>query len=221
MDNKKVTYQAAAFAALLAFVGILIQLVATGQLAEGTVPQPYAISAEAFPLAINNQTQSVLLFFAGDTLFPASYLLVFIGLYLRVRDRAKLLGLLGLGFGVLTGLLDFSENAFYITYALLAETGTALSDPAIVLIYAIATLKWTAASVTLYAFALAFPRETLLEKVMVGLMFAFMAFGVLSTAITILIHFRGLFFLIGMPVFAAYFWRLQRQLPTADPVASP
>lgn len=217
MNNLKVTYQAVALAALLGFVGVILQLVATSALDAGTFAQPYGVNAETFPIAFNAQPQSVLLFFAGDTLFPASYLIVFVGLYLRVRDRAKLLGLLALGFGLLTGLLDFAENGFYISYALLAESGTALSEPAIVLIYAIATVKWAAAMVTLYAFSLAFPRENTFDWVLVILMFLFLAFGVLSTALSALMPFRGLFFLIGMPVFAAYFWRLQRQLPVISP----
>lgn len=221
MNNAKITYQAAAFAALFAFVGIILQLVSTFSLPEGMLAQPYGVDAEAFVAAFNADPRGVLLFFAGDTLFPASYLIVFVGLYLRVRDRAKLLGLLGLGFGLLTGLLDFTENGAYIAYALLADSGTLLSDPAIVLIYAIATMKWTAAMVTLYAFGLAFPRGNAFEWVMVVLMMAFLLFGVLSTALPDLLPFRGLFFLIGMPIFAGYFWLLQRQLPPDVPTITP
>lgn len=214
--TKKLTYQAAFIAAVLALVGIIVQLVGNGAMADGLVAQPYGVAAEIFLQGVNESSSATLLFFAGDTLLPLSYLMIFVVLYAATRDRSHVFALVGLGLGIATALLDITENSFFITYALLAHNGAPLSDVAIVPVYILTTLKWTAAFGTLYAFGLVFPRKMRLEKLMVVLMLSFPVFGALSTALPALILGRSLFLLAGMVIFAVYFWQRWQMAGVGD-----
>ena len=207
--DKRVVFQGAAIGAGMAFIAVLVMAVAgvsvpgDVQVQPGTVPLPL----EAFVLATNAHTESALGFFGGDSLFILSYLMVFVGLYVVTADRARPLALVGMGAGVLTAILDATENAFLITYALGAQNGLPLTDPDLPLIYILTNLKWMAAFATLYAFGLSFPRRNGLEWGIVVVMLAFPLVGVLGVANTGLIAVRGWFFLVGMPLFALYFWK--------------
>jgi hypothetical protein len=206
-----VTFQAVTLAAVLAFVGILINLVAMASLPAGVATQPYGVPVEDFLKGINEHTQTILLFFAGDTLFPLSYALVFIGLYLVAAERSRSFALVGLGAGLLAALLDLTENAFLMTYALMAHNGAPVTDPAIIIVYVITTLKWSASFVAFYSFGLVFPRSTVRDKAVVAVMLAYPLVGVVTVALPSFIAVRGLFLLVGMPLFAWYFWGLAQQ----------
>ena len=212
--NNKLAYQSAFIAAILALVGIVVIQFAAGQMPEGVSAQPYAISTEEFAATINQHASSILLFFAGDTLFPLSYLLVFVGLYLVTVRRVRAFALVGLGAGIVTAIFDTTENAFFITYATMAHNGVDIAQLDVLPIYILTTLKWTAGFATLYAFGLIFPRETLFERIIMALMLVFPLFGAVSVASPSLIPLRGLFLLIGMILFAIYFWQAQASVQT-------
>jgi hypothetical protein len=210
--NERAVFQGAALAALVALVAVLAMLAVTATAPEPGLrlqPSPPVGPPGDFARATNDYPAQVLLFFASDSLFVLSYLLVFVGLYAATVARAAPLAWVGLGAGVLTALLDAAENAFFITYALDALRGVALAEPALPLIYVLTNLKWMAAFATLYAFGLALPRTGRLAWLLVGLMLLFPLVGVLGVAWPALVAVRGLFFLIGMPLFAVYFWRRQ------------
>jgi hypothetical protein len=80
-----------------------------------------------------------------------------------------------------------------------------------VLALVIGQLKWAGAFVTLFPFGVAFPRGTLFEKILIALMLLFPLVGVLGIANPPLVAVRGLFFLVGMPLFAVYFWQQSRK----------
>lgn len=205
--DKKLIYQTTAIAALVALVSVFIQIVGGSSMPAGVPAQPYGVSIEDFVSGIDNAPQTVLLFFAGDSAFPLSYLLVFVGLYVLTSERARPFALVGLAIGALTALFDSAENAYFISYALQSYNGVTVPEPDISTIYMLTTLKWTAAFGTLYAFGLIFPRGTLLERGIMVLMLAFPVFGIAGLVQPSLIAFRGLFFLVGMPLFAWYFWQ--------------
>lgn len=218
--KRSVVFRAVMTAALLGLAAVGVQLVAVSSLGELS-PQPYGVSPDLFMAAMVEHPDTVLLFFAGDTLFPLSYLLVFAGLYLVTAPTSRLLAGIGLGGGLLTALLDVTENAFFISYTLLARHNAAPVEPDVLPVYVLTTLKWTAAFATLYTFALIFPRRTGLEWGIAGLMLAFLLFGLLSTALPDLIVLRGLFFLVGMPLFAWYFWlQSHTEAPDVDVTVS-
>jgi hypothetical protein len=210
--DKRVIFQAAAFAALTAFIAVLVMAAASFSagadvnLQPGSVPLP----VEEFVRPTNEHTDAGLGFFGGDSLFILSYLLVFAGLYAVTAERARPFALVGMGAGVLTALFDATENAFLITYALSAKNGMPLTNPDLPLVYILTNLKWMAAFATLYAFGIVFPRRTGLEWVIAALSLVFPLVGVLGVANPSLVAMRALFFLVGMPVFAWYFWNEAR-----------
>lgn len=209
MNDRRV-YQSATVASVLALVAIVVQLIATNSVPSEVLLQPFALDDVTFVDNIELYPQETLLFFAGDTLFPLSYALVFVGLFVVTSQESKAFALVGLGMGLLTALADVTENAFFITYATMA-TNEATFEPQITTVYLLTTLKWTFAFGTLYAFALSFPRHSILEKLITILMLIFPIFGVITVALPDLIVWRGLFLLIGMILFAVYFGQLTRQ----------
>ncbi len=209
MNHRRI-YQSTTLAAVLALVAIVVQLIASNSVPSGILLQPFAIEEVAFLDIIELYPQQTLLFFAGDTLFPLSYALVFVGLAVVASQESKAFAWVGLGMGLLTALADVTENAFFITYATMA-TNSATFDPQITTVYLLTMLKWTFAFGTLYAFALSFPRQSNFEKVIALLMIIFPIFGVVTVALPDLIVWRGLFLLVGMILFAVYFGQLTRQ----------
>lgn len=209
--SRRIALEAAALAALVALVGALAQLVILFSFPPGAVPQPYGVAAPAFQLAV--QAEPALPYFAADTLFVLGYTLVFAGLYTVTAPRAPVFAALGLGAGVLTALLDTAENALFIVYALHERAGAGAADPALTLLYALTTLKWAAAFATLFTFGLVYPRAGGRERAIAALMLLFALVGVVGVALPGAIALRGLFFLVGMPLFAWDFWARARREP--------
>lgn len=209
--DKKIMLQSAAVAAMVAFVAVLVQAAASFSLPSDVQVQPaFPVPLEQFVRATNEYPDTALGFFGADSLFVLSYIMVFVGLYAATVERAHPFALVGLGVGLFTALMDATENAFFITYSLGAKNGILLTNPDVPLIYILANLKWMGAFATLYAFGLVFPRRGWLSWLISGLMLLFPIVGVLGIANPSLIVVRGLFFLIGMPLFAIYFWQRSR-----------
>ena len=211
--NSKVVFQAAFIASFIAFIAVLVMGFGV-RLPDSTVEIQPSIpngTTEAFVRATNEYPDMVLRFMAADSLFILSYLMVFVGLHAVVVGRAFTFAWLGLLTGFLTASLDAIENAYLINYALLAKLDILLFEPALPLIYNVANLKWMAAFATLYAFGLVWPRESWLERIIMIVMLLFPLFGVLGVLAPGLVPYRGLFFFVGMPLFAWYFWKQTRR----------
>lgn len=211
--HNKLLYQAVAMAALVAFICTLVMgfVVRSPDPSLSLQPSTPSGSEIEFIRVINEYPQPVLRFFTADSLFVLSYLVVFFGLYAVTSERARLLAWLGLGAGILAALLDATENAFFINYALLAVNGVPLATPELPLIYHIANLKYMAAYATFYAFGLVFPRQDWLGWLISVLMLAFPVVGVLGNLSPLLYELRGLFLLVGMALFCVYFWQRSRR----------
>lgn len=211
MPERQIILRAAAVAAFVAFVAVLLMGFGV-TVPDATVSlQPDPLPPREFAVASNRYPDQALAFFAADSLFVLSYLIVFAGLYELTKGRGRVLAVLALGAGILTGLFDATENAHFITYALLVKNGVPLTNPAITLIGILGNLKWMASFATLYGFGLIFPTEGWLNRIVMGLMLLFPLLGVLGVAFPALIEVRGLFFLLGMPLFAFTFWRTGTQ----------
>lgn len=211
MDKKRVM-QAGMVGAVAAFVAVLLMGFGVTVPETGIDLQPSTSfgTVADFVYPINQYPDLALRFFAADSLFVLSYLMVFAGLHQVTNSRSTLFAGIGLGAGILAALFDAGENAFFIAYASSALNGVLLTEPALPLIYILANLKWMAAFAALYAFGLVWPREEKLGWVLTGLMLLFPIIGVLGVAWAELVPLRGLFFLLGMPLFAWHFWREAR-----------
>jgi hypothetical protein len=207
--DRQTIYTAAAIAALAAFAAVLVMGfgVTPPDPSIHFQPSDLSVAPADFARATNAIPALALRYFAADSLFVLSYLLVFAGLYAATAERARPFAVLGLGAGVLAALCDATENAFFITYASLsAQYNVRLTEPALPLLYLITNLKWMGAFAALYAFGLVLPRDGWYARALTALMLLFPVVGVLGVAMPGLIALRGLFFLIGMPMFAWYFW---------------
>ncbi len=209
MPERRIVLRAAAVAAIIAFVAIFIMAVGI-PIPEAVRLQPGPGPVTEFTLASNEYTDEALAFYAADSLFVLSYLVVFAGLYELMKGRGRVLAAIALGAGILTGLFDAVENAHFIIYALLVKNGASIVDPAVVLIGVLGNLKWMASFATLYIFGLIFPTEGWFNRFLIGLMLLFPLIGVLGVAFPALVDLRGLFFLLGMPLFAILFWQESR-----------
>ena len=129
--DKKVVFQAAALASVVAFVAVIFQLIAALSVPADVQIQPsYPVPLEDFVRATNEHTGNALGFFGADSLFVVSYLLVFVGLYCVTAERTRPFAVIGLGAGAFTALMDAIENAFFIIYALNARIHRTISAAA-------------------------------------------------------------------------------------------
>jgi hypothetical protein len=209
---QKTTFQAAAIAAMVAFVSALVMGFGVPVPVEGISLQPSmaANTLAEFIQPANEYPELTLRFFAADSLFVLSYVMVFVGLYTITAEFAPLFAKIGLGAGILTGLFDAAENAFFIVYATQSLNGVTLTEPNLPLIYILANLKWMGAFGAMYAFGLSWPKNGRLDQLLTFLMLFFPLLGVLGVAQPGLVDLRGLFFLVGMPLFAWRFWQTSR-----------
>jgi hypothetical protein len=209
-----VVFRAALAAAVVAFVCSLLMgfVFRPPESIDSLQPSLPSGPVSEFVQSINEHPELTLRFFAADSLFVLSYLMLFVGLYAAVVDRSRAFAWVGLGAGALAALFDAAENAYFITYARLAANEVLLTDPALPLIYLLANLKWMAAFAALYAFGLVWPRENRLGWALSGLMLVFPLVGVLGVASSGLVALRGLFFLVGLLLFAWHFWKETRQV---------
>ena len=106
-----------------------------------TVLSPYA-----------NTLQAVM---ALDNIFLIAYTGAFIGAAALVWGRARLLGVIGLGFALLLALLDISENAVTVNIARAVETGVPIAVGEITLLGLLEQIKYAAGTLAVAYFAIA------------------------------------------------------------------
>jgi hypothetical protein len=219
MDTIPYLYRVAAIAALVAFCCTLVMGFGARPPAGAPSVQPSHPTGprSEFVRPSNEYPNRVLAFFTADSFFVLNYAVVFVGLAAVAATRSPALARLGLGAGLFAAALDAVENAFFITYALLAKAGEPLTDPALPLIYVLANVKWMLGFAALYAFGVAWPRDRRRGWLITAVMLAFPIVGVLATLVPILAQIRGVFLLIGMPLFAwEFFSRARRPWPSPE-----
>ncbi len=217
--DKKVVFQAAMIAALVAFVAVIGMLIAGTSLPDGVQVQP----VEPLPLselfdAAEQHPGVTLGYFGADTLFVLSYLMVYAGLHVVTSDRSRVFAVIGLCAGGLAAFFDATENAQFIFHALVTQHQVPAGDlaaPSLMLFFTLTNLKWMAAFATLYAFGLIFPRRNWLEWAITALMLIFPVVGILGIANSSLLIVRSLLMAVGMPLFAWYFWQRGREQRTS------
>ncbi len=216
MTSQHNLLRAGIVAATTAFVAALLMgmLMTLPDAALSIQPSYPPARPEAFLAVINNYPQQQLRFFAADTLFVLGYLLVFAVMYGITTQHTPVLAAVGLVAGVVTGICDALENGFFITFALSVQQGVVFTDGEIpfLTVYMLSNMKWMAAFLAMAAFGLALPRDTRLAWLVAGLALLFPLVGAAGIAWPALTDIRGLFLLVGMLLFALYFWQRLRQL---------
>jgi len=206
MGDKK-SFRAGSIAAIIAWcAGIGTVLVTRGIVVQGSeLVEPRSKIAAL----ISEHAEIVLRFMALDTLFVIGYVTVFAVLFLSVARENRLIAGIALGAGLVGALADTVENLFYITYATAALNGNSI-EPVLPFHYFASMLKWLGAFSAIGFFALVFPTRTTFERLLVILMCTFPLGGALSIAFPRLFLMRALFFVLGFPLFAVYFWQRAR-----------
>ncbi|MCJ7662331.1 MAG: hypothetical protein MUO67_24555 [Anaerolineales bacterium] len=92
---------------------------------------------------------------ALDNIFLIAYTGAFIGAAALVWRRARLLGVIGLGFALLLALLDISENAVTVNIARAVETGVPVALGEITLLGLLEQIKYAAATLAVVYLAIA------------------------------------------------------------------
>jgi len=195
-------------AALITLSCVVVMAVGFGspysiQLLQPSLPGP--ANADFF-LAIRETPRSVLAFMATDTLFIFGYLMVFIGLYATTKTHNRILASVAMGFGLAAGSFDMLENSYLSSYALQSLHGQTLSEPALPLIYVLASMKWLSVFLTSLLYGLLWDRNTIYNGILSASMLAFPMLGILTIAIPVLIPFRILPLIISMAMLA---WSFQ------------
>jgi hypothetical protein len=118
--------------------------------------------------------------FTVDNLFVVSYAAFFVGLGILFQLHAgPLVVRLGVGAMLLVALLDSVENHHITAMAQSALRGIALSDQEIRMQVVVSSLKFHVSCFGALLFALAFPRESRLGKIVSWLLAGYGFFGVL------------------------------------------
>ncbi len=158
-------------------------------------------------VAIVQQDPALIMKVMGfDSIFVMAYIALFTALYAYTPKDGRKLAAVALGLGLVAAACDMIENVIYMVMGLSAQHGGVIT-PELPFQYYDSTLKWLAAFGAMGLFALVFPRRTWLETVTAIAMAIFTLGGALSIAFPSLEPFRGLFFVVALPMFATIFFR--------------
>ncbi|HJS28049.1 MAG TPA: hypothetical protein VJ768_00395, partial [Anaerolineales bacterium] len=164
-----------------------------GVLEQPDLDPPYAA-------AIRPGADSILVLMALDTLFLVAYSGAFLGAAAAVWKKAAIWGAAGLGFALLTTVLDLSENALTVNIARKALADQEISSGLLTAVNALGYVKYGSASVATAFFAAALlvsmPASPRLTRATAALL---LLFGVVN-AITIAVPAAGLLLVLWMLV---------------------
>lgn len=194
---------------ILVIGGSVIMNIAKTALPDGVSIQPSVNPSHVddFVKATNEHSDTARLFFSADMAFSIGYMILFAGIFTVLRQHQPLFAWFGLGFAILAGGCDLIENSIYLSYALRAWHDVALTDPAILLLSVLTTLKWVGIVGVFIAYCLAFPLETMTGKLSV-LTMALVPLVVLGGyAFDVLMAYRNLVFIVPLPFVLYYLWQ--------------
>jgi hypothetical protein len=168
-------------------------------------PSDVAVSAARFLIPVNEYPGLMLRFLTADSFLVLGGILLYLGMYNVVSEKSRFIASVGLGIGLFTILMDGLENAFLISYAQQSINGTAVTDPALPLLFIIANMKMMGSYSGFLVFGLAWPRQSTSDWALSAVMILYTATGVFSIIISKLIVPRGIFLLLSMLLFTWYF----------------
>lgn len=152
MDNAKIIRAGAYFGGAAVVLLLMMAVIGAGAgetlgvLGQPDLQPPYGPS-------IKPGANTVVLVMALDSLFLIAYSGVFVGAAAAVWGRAAIFGITGLGFALLTTLLDMSENALTVSIAHKALADIEVSASLLTAVNVLGFVKYGAASVATAFFA--------------------------------------------------------------------
>jgi hypothetical protein len=153
--NASQTVRAGAYCALAGAVILILMAVVSLPAGEGMAIMGQPGWPENYVSILSPYADTLQLVMALDNIFLIAYTGAFIGVAALVWRRARLLGLIGLGFALLLALLDISENAVTVIIARAAETSVPISVIEINLLGLLEQIKYATATLAVAYFAIA------------------------------------------------------------------
>lgn len=153
--NASQTVRAGAYCALAGAVILIVMAVIGLPAAEGMEMMGQPGMPDNYVTLLSPYTDTLQAVIALDNIFLIAYTGAFIGAAALVWRRARLLGVIGLGFALLLALLDISENAVTVNIARAAETGVPISVAEITLLGLLEQIKYAIGTLAVAYFAIA------------------------------------------------------------------
>jgi hypothetical protein len=153
--NSSQTVRAGAFCALAASVILVVMAIVGLPAGEGMAIVGQPGLPDSYVTIISPYADTLQAVMALDNIFLIAYTGAFIGAAALVWGRARLLGVIGIGFSLLLALLDISENAVTVNIARAVETGVPVAVGEITLLGLLEQIKYASASVAVVYFAIA------------------------------------------------------------------
>jgi len=153
--NLSQTVRAGAFCALAASVILVVMAIVGLPAGEGMVIVGQPGLPDNYVTILSPYADTLQAVMALDNIFLIAYTGAFIGAAALVWGRARLLGVIGLGFSLLLALLDISENAVTVNIARSVETGVPVAVGEITLLGLLEQIKYAVATVAVVYFAIA------------------------------------------------------------------
>ena len=190
-------------AALLVMIMVAIGLGVGSDLAvleQPTTPTQFGAVADCHATAI--QAMMVV-----DNLFVVAYVTAFVGLAALVRPRAPLAATIGLGFALLTALLDFTENSLTLHLVQGHLKGLGIEPDHLAVLSMVGQVKFLSVypAVALFASGLCEPKP--LNRVMVVLSLVFPLIGALALVNVVAAALRVLWMIPLLVCGALLLWR--------------
>ena len=153
--NAPQTVRAGAFCALAGAVILIVMAVVGLPAGEGMAIMGQPGLPDKYVTIISPYANTLQAVIALDNIFLIAYTGAFIGAAALVWRRARLLGVIALGFALLLALLDISENALTVNIARAAETGVPITAGEITLLGLLEQIKYASGTVAVAYFAIA------------------------------------------------------------------
>ncbi|MDX1436422.1 MAG: hypothetical protein R3335_06415 [Anaerolineales bacterium] len=213
MESTKTIRAGAYFGAAGAALLVLMAIIGLGAgetlgvLAQPDLHPPYGP-------AIKPGAAALLKLMALDSLFLIAYSGAFVGAAAAVWRRAMIWGAVGLGFALLTALLDMSENALTVQIARKALADLEISSGMLTAVSALGFVKYGSASIATASFAaglvISMPAPHRLTQVTAILLLLFGLVNAITVAFPAAAALLILWMLVVLVAATIFLWRVSR-----------
>lgn len=217
------TVRAGAVCALAGALLLVMMGVMGASAGEGLARLEQPADPQAYTRALRPHAEMLVRVIAIDNLFLIAYTGAFVGTAALVWRRARFFGALGLGFALLTALLDLTENAVTVHLARQALAGVVVPAGQVALLSVLAQVKYAGAGLGMVAFAIALllasPGRRPLTLLVVALFLLFPAVNAYTVAHPGAALVLILWMLLSLLAGGALLWRAAQAVQSLPPSA--